>query len=173
MRLKSRRFTRYHVRYLLLQNFYYLKDVYLYEFCLGLCRDYTPGQEKLMEGNGIDILMRALKSPVEKLQLKCCFLFAAICGSNSRLKDQLTDKKLVEDLIELYRKPESTIQEQVLSAINVLVDENPKAVKQAIEMKDVDFKTILRNRIEATSDDPRFSEECDMAKSLLDKFFKN
>lgn len=138
-----------------------------------MCRDYTPGQEKLMEGNGIDILMRALKSPVEKLQLKCCFLFAAICGSNSRLKDQLTDKKLVENLIELYRQPESTIHEQVLSAINVLVDENPKAVKQAIEMKDVDFKTILRNRIEATSDDPRFSEECDMAKSLLDKFFKN
>lgn len=48
---------------------------------IGLMRDYEPGQQKLIEGNAIEILIRSLNVPVEKLQIKCCFFFSSICNN--------------------------------------------------------------------------------------------
>ena len=70
-------------------------------------------------------------------------------------QDLLTKKNLIETLIDLYRKPELNIHEHLLSAINVLIDENPSAIKQAKDMKEVNFKQILSQRIESIRDDPR------------------
>ena len=54
----------------------------------GLTRDYEPGQKKLLEGNGLDILIKSLQSPVEKLQIKSCFLCSSICN-NASIKSSL------------------------------------------------------------------------------------
>lgn len=122
----------------------------------GMCRDYEPGQDKLVEGNGIDILIRALSFKIEKLQIKCCFFFSSICA-NKKIKTLLTEKRLIETLIEMYRNPESNIHEHILSAINVLIEENPQAIKQAQEMKDVNFKKILTDRIQTIANDSRYN----------------
>jgi hsp70-interacting protein len=118
-----------------------------------LTRDYEPGQQKLLEGNSLDILIRSLKSPVEKLQIKCCFLCSSICN-NKLIKDELTKKKLIETLIDMYRQPDSNIHEHVLSAINVMIDDNPVAIEQARQMKEINFKQILSQRIELIRNDP-------------------
>lgn len=107
-----------------------------------------------MEGNAIDILMKALKSPVEKLQLKCCFLFSSLCSANKHFKSMVTEKRLIETLIDFYRHSDQSNHEHVLSCINVLVEENPDAVAQALEMKHIDFKKTLIDRMNAISDDP-------------------
>lgn len=48
---------------------------------LGISRDYEEGQQKLIEGNGLDILIKSLRSSVEKLQIKTCFLCSSICNN--------------------------------------------------------------------------------------------
>ena len=40
---------------------------------------------------------------------------------------------MIETLVDLYRTDESNIHEHILSAINMLIDENPTAIKQAKE----------------------------------------
>lgn len=120
-----------------------------------LARDYEPGQKALLEGNGLDILIRTVKTPVEKLQIKCCFLFASICN-NKQIKAQLTQKHLIQILIDMYRNSELNIHEHILSAINILIDDNPNAIKHAKEMKEVNFKQILIDRLDTIAGDPRF-----------------
>ena len=48
-----------------------------------MARDFEPAQQKLLEGNAFDILVKAIKSPIEKLQIKCCFLFSSICNNKA------------------------------------------------------------------------------------------
>jgi hsp70-interacting protein len=52
-----------------------------------LAREYEPGQLKLAEGNGLDIIIKSFGSPIEKLQIKCCFLCSSIC-TNSEIKSK-------------------------------------------------------------------------------------
>ena len=63
----------------------------------------------------------------------------------------------------MYAVPDSNVHEHLLSAITVLIDDNPIAIKQAKEMKNYNFKQILTNRIESIRDDPRFN----VTKKLL------
>ena len=60
-----------------------------------MSRDFEPGQQKLLEGNAFDILVKAIRSPIEKLQIKCCFLFSSICN-NKDIKGKLSSRKLTE-----------------------------------------------------------------------------
>ena len=55
----------------------------------------------------------------------------------------------------MYNKPDSNIHEHILLAINVLIDDNPESIKQAKEMKEINFKQILSERIDLISSDPR------------------
>jgi len=137
-----------------------------------LSRDYEEGQEKLLEGNGLDILIKALRSSVEKLQIKTCFLCSSICN-NPAIKTQLTNKHLIETLVEMYSQLDSNVHEHLLSAITVLIDDNPAAIQQAKGMKNFNFKQILTQRINMIRDDPRFDEEREMATKLFDNLFQN
>lgn len=139
----------------------------------GLTRDYEPGQQKLLElPVALDILIRSLNTPVEKLQTKICFLCSSICN-NPKIKVELTNKRLIEKLIEMYRQPDSNIHEHILSAINVLIDDNPLAIKQAKEMSNMNFKQILADRIQIIGNDPRFNEEKEMATKMFENLFQN
>lgn len=73
----------------------------------------------------------------------------------------------------MYSKPDVNIHEHLLSAITVLIEENPAAIRQAKEMKSFNFKQILTQRIEIIRDDPRFLEEKEQAQQLFDNLFKN
>ena len=70
-------------------------------------------------------------------------------------KAQLTKKHLIEALIRMYNKPDSNIHEHILSAISVLIDDNPECIKQAKEMKEINFKQLLTDRIATIASDPR------------------
>ena len=59
-------------------------------------------------------------------------------------------------LVGMYSQPDSNIHEHILSAINVLIEENPAALKQAKCMKNIEMKQILKNRLEIIRDDPRY-----------------
>lgn len=121
-----------------------------------LTRDYEPGQKRLLEGNAFDILVKSMNSPVEKLRIKACFLFSSI-SNNKEIKEQLTNRNLIRTLVDLYRNPDIHIHEHLLSAISVLIEENPLAIKQAKEMTEINFKQVLAQRIELIKDDPRFN----------------
>jgi hypothetical protein len=126
-----------------------------YFFLSGISRDYLPAQKKLIEENGLDIIIQSLKSPLEKLQIKSCFFCSSIC-TNPEIKSILTSKKLLETLVEMYSQQDSNIHEHILSAINMLIEENPSAINQAKNMKNIDMKQILKNRLEIIRDDPRY-----------------
>ena len=71
----------------------------------------------------------------------------------------LTNKRLIETLIDMYRQEESNIHEHVLSAISVLIDDNPLAIQQAKQLMSNDvitFKQMLTNRVVRIADDPRY-----------------
>lgn len=137
-----------------------------------MTRDFELGHRKLLEGNGLDVIIKALGSPVEKLQIKCCFLCSSICN-NKNIKNALTKKNLIQTLIEMYRQPESNIHEHILSAISVLIDDNPTAVRQAKDMKEINFKQILTQRIQMIADQPPHDEERQMATTLFESLFQN
>lgn len=118
-----------------------------------LIRDYEPGQLKLIEGNSLDILLKSLSCPLDKIKIKCCFLISSIC-SNKAIKNALTQKKLIFNLIDIYQQNNHEIHEHILSAINVLIDDNPEAIRQAKELN-VNFKQMLSDRLEAIAGDPR------------------
>lgn len=80
---------------------------------------------------------------------------------------------MIETLIEMYRKPDTNVHEHILSAISVLIDDNPVAIEQAKGMKEINFKSILTQRIEAIRDDPRYDEERDMATKIFETLFQN
>lgn len=136
-----------------------------------ILRDFEVGQQKLLEGNALDILIKSLSFPIEKIKIKCCFLFSSICN-NEAIKNALTQKQLIKILIEMYQHDNHDVHEHILSAINVLIDDNPQAIQQAKEMS-VNFKQILTNRLERISDDPRHDEERDMAKRMFQSLFQN
>jgi len=73
----------------------------------------------------------------------------------------------------MYSKPDVNIHEHLLSAITVLIDDNPLAIKQAKEMKNFNFKQILTQRIDIIRDDPRFLEEKEQAQQLFNSLFQN
>lgn len=73
----------------------------------------------------------------------------------------------------MYKKPDSEIHEHILSAINILIENNPAAIKQAKEMKDINFKQIITDRLQIINDDPRCLEEKDMANKLFETLFQN
>ncbi|CAF0785493.1 unnamed protein product [Brachionus calyciflorus] len=136
-----------------------------------LVRDYEIGQNKLLEGNALDILIRTLDTSVEKLKIKCCFLISSICN-NSAIKNALTERKLIKNLVNLYQENDHDIHEHILSAINILIDNNPKAIQQAKEME-VNFKHILNNRIQLIKGDERHLEEFEMASKIFQSLFQN
>lgn len=119
-----------------------------------LVREYEIGQQKLLEGNSLDILIKCLNSQVEKVKIKCSFLISSIC-KNKAIKKALTQKKLINSLIDIYRQDNHDTHEHILSAINVLIDDNPEAVRQAKQLENVDFKHLLSERLRITENDPR------------------
>lgn len=56
----------------------------------------------------------------------------------------------------MYSQLDSNVHEHLLSAITVLIDDNPAAIQQAKGMKNFNFKQILTQRINMIRDDPRF-----------------
>jgi len=154
-----------------------------------LTRDFEPGQQRLLTfgGRPLDTLIRAglVSAPNTKIKIKFCFLIASIC-QNRQIKQKLTEKKLVEKLIDTYNKETATgtapgdenteksqLMEQLLSAIRALLDENPSAVEQAKKMQQIDFKQILTARIEATKGQSAQDEERQMAEKMFTDFFQN
>lgn len=121
----------------------------------GIARDYTPAQKNLIDVNGLDIIIKSLQTPVEKLQTKACFFCSSIC-CNPDVKVLLTEKRLLERLVDMYSNPDSTIHEHILSAINVLIEDNPTAISQAKNMTNLDLKQIIKDRLEIIRDDPRY-----------------
>lgn len=119
-----------------------------------LIREYEIGQQKLLEGNALDILIKCLNSQVEKIKIKCSFLISSICR-NQAIKKALTEKKLISSLIDIYRQDNHDVHEHILSAINVLIDDNPEAVKQAKQLENIDFKQLLTDRLRIAANDPR------------------
>ncbi len=72
----------------------------------------------------------------------------------SKFKALLTEKKLLAILINLYNQSESNIHEHILSAINALIEDNPVAIKQAMNMTEFNLKSILTNRLALINEDP-------------------
>ena len=71
----------------------------------------------------------------------------------------------------MYSFSDSNIHQHIISAINVIIDDNPNAIKQAKEMKDLNFKQILAKRIELIQNDPHFQEEKDMVTKIYENLF--
>ena len=67
-----------------------------------------------------------------------------------------TQKHLLEHLVKLYSQAEINIHEHVLSAISVLIDNNPEALNQAKSMSNLNLKKTLLDRLEVIRDDPRY-----------------
>lgn len=50
-----------------------------------IVRDYVPSQKSILDINGLDLVMKSLQLPIEKLQIKTCFFLSSIC-SNPEVK---------------------------------------------------------------------------------------
>jgi len=55
-------------------------------FCVGLTRESADAQLEFVEADGFSVLLRAMMSPVEKLQIKSTFLMSALCQQQPQFK---------------------------------------------------------------------------------------
>jgi hypothetical protein len=56
---------------------------------LALIRGYTLGQLQLQKYQGAKVLIRAISSPIPRLQTKLCFLINTICSSSAQMKSKI------------------------------------------------------------------------------------
>lgn len=66
-------------------KFFLLKKLFL---ILGIIRDFPEGQEEFLKNKGYETLTRVVQVPIEKLQIKACFLIASVC-KNDKIKSEL------------------------------------------------------------------------------------
>ena len=133
--------------------------ILLFAFILGLIRDNEEGLKEFSDRDGYSVLLRALQSDLEKLNIKSAFLLSALCNKNHYVKDELIKMGYVEQLIgqiaiqiQKDRNNDQTgTSEHYLSALLSLV-QNHEESQNICKRPDLRFREILDCIIENTKD---------------------
>ncbi|XP_001605940.1 hsp70-binding protein 1 isoform X2 [Nasonia vitripennis] len=130
---------------------------------------------RYMEINdGYSVLMRAIQSPVEKLQIKSAFLLSALCNKDkgNDLKLTLIKMGLIEQAAGLLAMgsllPET--REQLLSVLNGLTNDNYFPALKECRRPELCLKQTLERHLKESKEEESIDRE-DICKELLDKIF--
>lgn len=136
-----------------------------------LIRENPNALVEFGENNGFSVLLRAMQSGVEKLQIKSAFLLSSLCTQNDGIKDELCDMGFVVQLVGMITDFHQPVLEHLLSALLALVQNHPKSQSEC-RKPELTLMPTLKNLISNTYGREEYMEEHDYAKTLLQLLFQ-
>ncbi|XP_011643484.1 hsp70-binding protein 1 [Pogonomyrmex barbatus] len=134
-----------------------------------------PASLKYMNANdGYSVLLRAMQSPVEKLQIKSAFLLSSLCSKNDSndVKSTLIKMGFIEQAAGLLGRMnlQPAVREQLLRVLSGMVNDNFLPALQECRRSQLCLRSTLEQLL--TELKPMENQdEIDMCSDLLDKVF--
>lgn len=135
-----------------------------------LSRDFPPAQAEFVKHDGFTLLLRAMQSDEEKLQIKAAFFFAALLTENPTFKDVLCDMGLVDQLVSLLSRPHSLAHEQFVRALLVLVTDHSRALAEC-QRPALSLKELLEEKLADLRNQETHLDEFQLATDLYNTCF--
>ncbi|CAB3379931.1 Hypothetical predicted protein [Cloeon dipterum] len=108
-------------------------------------RDYPPSLEYIVKYDGFSVLLSAMQSNIEKLQIKAAFLLSALCSESNAVKEHVLKQKLIDHLAEMLSKKDQPY-EHLLSALLSLVRDLPQAQEECRRPELYMYNILIRLR---------------------------
>ncbi|XP_071809317.1 hsp70-binding protein 1-like [Asterias amurensis] len=131
-----------------------------------LARDHEDCQRVFVEKDGFSVLMRAMQSDVEKLQIKSAFMLQAFFQMPTDFKETLFKMGMVHQLIGLLQLEHSPTHEFFMSALLNLVMDHQGCINDC-KQPDLGFKEFLTAREELLKGKPEYEEEHSYCQQLM------
>jgi len=139
-----------------------------------IVRGHPASLKYMDENDGYSVLLRAMQSPVEKLQIKSAFLLSSLCSKDdsNNIKYTLIKMGFIEQAAGLLGRMnlQPPVREQLLRVLSGMVNDNFLPALQECRRSQL----CLRSTLEQLLTDLKPVEnqdEIDMCTELLDKVF--
>ncbi|KAI0237726.1 Hsp70-binding protein 1 [Lamellibrachia satsuma] len=130
-----------------------------------LVRQFPEGEEAFVSVDGFSVLMRAMQSDEEKLQVKAAFLLANIMLSDPKHKDTLCDMGMIEQLINLLRCEQAAYHEHLVRALVNLVTDHCRSLEEC-RRSELALYNLLKQLFSDLQGKPEFQEELEHCQEL-------
>ncbi|XP_043475665.1 hsp70-binding protein 1-like [Leptopilina heterotoma] len=136
-------------------------------------RESENGLKHIEVNDGYSVLLRAIQSPVEKLQTKSAFLLSSLCNLNlNELKLTLIKMGLIEQVAALLTmgnlRPETKLQ--LLRVLSGLTNNGYFPALKECRRPELCLKQTLERHLQESKKEESIDRE-DICKDLLDKVF--
>ncbi|EEB15449.1 Hsp70-binding protein, putative [Pediculus humanus corporis] len=142
-----------------------------------LARGSEEGLKEFIITDGFSVLLRALQTDVQKLNIKSAFLLTSICQWKPHVKDDLVNMGYVEQLIsqiavflQKYEEGHPPSLEHLLNALLAIVEDNSMA-QEISRTPELRFKSLLDFIIKNSENKEEFNEENEYASKLSSIIF--
>ncbi|XP_059479988.1 hsp70-binding protein 1 [Neocloeon triangulifer] len=108
-------------------------------------RDYPPSLEYIVKHDGFGVLLSAMQSNIEKLQIKAAFLLSALCSESNAVKEHVIERKMIDHLAELLTKKDQPY-EHMLAALLSIVRDHPQAQEECKRPELYFYNTLIKLR---------------------------
>lgn len=138
-------------------------------------RDFDPNCQELLKQNGIDILLKGLRSSCVTLQTKSAFLITYLCKTYPQVKKQFVIEGVVQHLTENISKGRDESSEHILSALHSLVEDNEEYILNICREPELKMNSVLNKHLQdpVLGGNTDYIEERDYCKDILQIVFSN
>ncbi|ELT89868.1 hypothetical protein CAPTEDRAFT_21393 [Capitella teleta] len=137
-----------------------------------LVRAHEASQKDFLAADGCSVLLRAMQSGVEKLQIKATFLLCGLCDEQSSVKDILHDMGMVHQVVAMLRLPHSTFHEHLMRALLAMASDHPNNIKEC-QKSELQLESLLNQRLQLLKGKEEYLEETESCQQLLKLCFND
>lgn len=130
-----------------------------------LVRESVDAQDVFVKHDGFSVLLCAMQTDVEKLQIKSAFMMAALCEEQAKFKDMLCTMGLVEQIVGLLHREHALYHEHLMRALCNIVTDCDKARAECLR-PELQLRQLLQQRQHLLKGKSEFQEELDYVSKL-------
>lgn len=138
-----------------------------------IVRGHPASLQHMNANDGYSVLLRAMQSPVEKLQIKSAFLLSSLCNKDdsSDVKYTLVKMGFIEQAAGLLGRMnlQPAVREQLLRVLSGMVNDNFLPALMECRRSQLCLRFILEQLLTELSEENQ--DEIDMCSELLNKAF--
>ncbi|XP_067015204.1 hsp70-binding protein 1 [Anabrus simplex] len=135
-----------------------------------LVRENPLALDAFMKNGGFSVLLRAMQSDIQKLQIKSAFLLSCLCARSNNIKDELCQMGFIEQLVGMVTDYHTPVLEHLLGAlVNMATEHNFS--KDECRRPELELRPKLIRLINSFKDKEEYRDECEYAQQLLQLVF--
>ncbi|XP_002736919.1 hsp70-binding protein 1-like [Saccoglossus kowalevskii] len=135
-----------------------------------MVRNCSNALDDFTKKDGFSVLIRALQSGIEKLQIKAAFMLNAIILEKETIKDDLYSMGYVQQLVGLLQTSHNASHEHIISILCNLVTGHPRCLQEC-QQPGLNLEQTLKLKIEDVQGKEEYLEELEYTKQLLSLCF--